>query len=70
MKYEKEIDNLLREILFEDWMSEDEYNEVIFETFMQLNTSKEKLSKELEIGVKNGYSIELQFDMIKSIINK
>ena len=69
MKYEKEIDVFLREIIYESWMDENDYNEVINETFKQLGTNKEKLSNDIEIGIKNGYSIETQFALVKRALN-
>ena len=69
MKYEKEIDQFLRDIIYEDWMDEEDYNEVITETFKQLGTNKEKLSSDIEIGIKNGYSIETQFALVKRVLN-
>ena len=69
MKYEKEIDQFLRDIIFEDWMNEDDYNEVITEVFKQLGTNKEKLNDDIEIGIKNGYSIETQFTLVKRVLN-
>ncbi len=69
MKYEKEIDQFLRDIIYEDWMNEEDYNEVINETFKLLGTNKEKLNDDIEIGIKNGYSIETQFALVKRILN-
>jgi len=69
MKYEKEIDQFLRDIIYEDWMNEEDYNEVIKETFKQLGINKEKLSDDIEIGIKNGYSIETQFALVKRVLN-
>lgn len=68
MKYEKEIDILLREILYEDWLTEDEYNEIISDAFKKMAITKEKLSNDIEIGVQNGYSIEYQFSLIKQVL--
>ena len=50
-------------------MSEEDYNEVISETFKQLGTNREKLSNDIEIGIKNGYSIETQFALVKRVLN-
>lgn len=69
MKYEKEIDQLLRDLIYEDWMSEEDYNIVISEIFENLGINKEKLNDDLEIGLKNGYSIEDQFRLIGRVLN-
>jgi hypothetical protein len=69
MKHEKEIDQFLKDIIHEDWMSEQDYNEIISETFKQIGTDKEKLSIDIERGIQNGYSIETQFALVKRALN-
>lgn len=68
MKYEKEINQLLRDIIFEDWMTEKEYNDIIDHTFILTGITKEKLDSEIEFGVKNGYSVETQMEAIKIVL--
>lgn len=68
MKYEEEIDTILRELLFEEWMTDDEYNDVISLTFEKIGKTKEDLSNDLDFGVKNGYPIKLQLDILKEIL--
>jgi flagellar biosynthesis protein FlhB len=65
IKYEKEINKFLRDLFYENWMTEDEFNEIISESFKRLNTNIEKLNNDIEIGIKNGYSIETQFELVK-----
>lgn len=69
MKYEKEIDQFLRNMIYEDWMNEEDYNNIISETLKQIGINKEKLSTDIEIGIKNGYSIETQLALVKRILN-
>ena len=69
IKYEKEIDQFLMDIIYENWMNEEDYNEVITETFKQLGTNKEKLSADIEVGVKNGYTVEQQIVLLKRVLN-
>jgi len=68
IKYEKEINQFLRNLFYENWMTEDEFNEIISESFKRLNTNIEKLNNDIEIGIKNGYSIETQFELVKNFL--
>lgn len=70
MKYEKEIDQFLRAVIFEDWMSEEEYHEVLEEAMEKLCLSKEILNENLEIGVLNGYTVDVQLEMAIKYIKK
>lgn len=69
MIYNVEIDNFLREIIYEPWMSEDDYNEIITDAFIKMNTTKEKLSDDIQTGIDNGYSLDLQFSIIRKALN-
>lgn len=68
MKHEKEIDDLLRELFFQEWMNEDDFNEVITLTLKAAEISKQNLSDNLETGIKNGFPIKQQFDILKHIL--
>ncbi len=68
IKYLTELTELLRDLLYESWMDEDDYREVEQETLKQLNISYVTLSDELQKGVDNGYGIEFQFDLIRNKI--
>jgi len=63
IKYEKEIDSFLKE-LFDDraLMTESEYNQFIS------TVDKQLISNDIEVGVKNGYSVEHQMQLFKSMI--
>jgi hypothetical protein len=69
MKYEKEIVQFLRDMIYEDWMNEEDYNNIISETLKQIGINKEKLSTDIENGIKNGHSIETQLALVKRILN-
>ncbi len=69
MKYETEINEILNTVLpKESWMTDDEHKEIIEETFKQMGINKQELSEEIEEGVKNGYSVEKQMELIKKIL--
>ena len=69
MKYEKEIDQLLHDLFYDDWMRDDDYNQIISEILKEANTSKQELSGQLEIGLENGYSIDNQIKLLKASLN-
>lgn len=70
MKYEKEIDQLLFDIIYEDWMSKDDYDYIINDVLNEQGISKQSLSNYIETGIKNGFMLETQFDIIKKIIKE
>lgn len=70
MKHESEIDNLLKELLYdESWMDDEDYKEVIDLTFKTMGITKQKLSDDIEIGIKNGYTVKQQIDLLKRVLN-
>lgn len=66
MKYKKEIDELFEELFFEEWMTTDDYEEVV-DAFNRAGYTKQRFSDEIDVGIKNGYSIETQFELIRQI---
>lgn len=70
MKYEKEIDQFLIDIIYEDWMSKDDYDSIIYDMFNEHGITKESLSNDIEAGIKNGFTLETQFNVIKKIIKE
>lgn len=70
MKHEIEIDKLLKELLYdESWMDDEDYKEVIDLTFKTMGITKQKLSDDIEIGIKNGYTVKQQIDLLKRVLN-
>lgn len=68
MKYEKEVKDLLRDLFFESWMGVADYEELITEVFNNTGASYEQLSRDIETGVTNGYTVEEQLTIIKILI--
>lgn len=68
MKYENEIDNILRDLLFESWMDEEDYNYVIEETFKQMNITKQTLCDNIQVGIDNGYTLKEQLSLFKRVL--
>jgi hypothetical protein len=70
MKYENEINEILSIVLpKESWMTDEEHKKVIEETFKQVGINKQKLSDDIEVGVKNGYTVKQQIDLLKRWLN-
>ena len=70
MKYETEINEILNTALpKESWMTDEEHKEIIEETFKQMDINKQKLSDDIEVGVKNGYTVKQQIDLVKRVLN-
>lgn len=66
IQHEAEILSLLKDILYEDWMSLDDYN-FILGKFLKVVSIKQ-LSFDLNQGIANGYLIEDQIKASKELI--
>jgi len=70
MKYENEINEIINTVLpKEGWMTDEEHQEIIEETFKQMGINKQKLSDDIETGVKNGYTVKQQIELLKQVLN-
>ena len=66
MKYETEINEMLNiAIPKESWITDDEHKEVINEIFKLMGITKQRLSDDIETGVKNGYTVEQQIAVLE-----
>ena len=69
MKYEKEIEHILQNNFRKKWMSDEDWQ--MFKDLLKDNgVSVENMSKEIEIGVENGISLDAQLMIIQKILNE
>lgn len=66
MKYEKEIKELLSDIFRESWMNESEWQEFLSDE--KIVEHMKQMSKDIDIGIQNGYTIEEQIKISKYIL--
>jgi hypothetical protein len=70
MKYKNEVEELLKELFHENWMDENDWVVFLEETQRVGGISIDDISKDIEIGVKNGYSPERQIEILKQILRE
>lgn len=63
--YEKEINQMLRYMLYEDWMTEEEWQALLTEMEAKAGLDLKELSNDIQKGVDNGYSVEAQIEVLK-----
>lgn len=69
MKYQKEIDEIFES--FHQWWMDDWDKQMIKRYLLEFtSTTEQDLSDKIEEGVKNGYSVEHQMELIKELIKK
>lgn len=64
IKYKSEIDKIFEDCFKEDWMAEDDWSEFL----TLLNIDYKKMGDEIEIGIKNGYSLDNQLLIIRKML--
>jgi predicted transcriptional regulator len=65
IKYEQEIKEIFKEIFD---IKEDDIEQFFVEIEKETSITIQRLSDEIEIGVKNGYSMESQFEILKIVL--
>lgn len=69
MKYENEIESVLQRNFRKEWMSDEDW-EMFKNLLKDDGISIEKMSEEIEKGVENGVSVEVQMILINNLLNK
>ena len=69
MKYENEIESILQLNFRKEWMSDEDWG--MFKNLLKDNgVSVERMSEEIEKGVENGVSVEVQIILINNLLKK
>lgn len=68
MKYQKEVNDLLKELFYESWFDENDWNEYLNELLLATNNSLEGLSNDIQTGIDNGYTLEFQLNLLRNIL--
>ena len=66
--FEKEITSFLKEVFYESWMDDDDWEFFLEELEKQTGVSIRSLSNDLQVGLNNGHSIEKQFDLFRTVL--
>jgi len=66
--FQYEINSFLKEQFYESWMDEDDWAMFLDELEKQSGASIQSLSNDLQVGLKNGHSIEKQFELVRVVL--
>jgi hypothetical protein len=68
MKHLIEVEKLLKDLFFEKWMDDEDWKEFLIELEKASGVTLTSLSNDIEIGVKNGCSLETQIALVKQVL--
>lgn len=68
--YEDEINSFLTERYRESWMDDSDWKTFLDILETKSGISVRSLSDDVQTGIKNGYSVQSQFDLIRTLIPK
>ena len=66
--FQDEINVFLKEQFYETWMDENDWSMFLEALERQFGVSVQSLSNDLQVGLKNGHSIENQFDLVRTVL--
>ena len=66
--FQDEINVFLKEQFYETWMDENDWSMFLEALERQFGVSVQSLSNDLQVGLKNGHSIENQFELVKTVL--
>ena len=70
MKYEEEVKEIINIMVpRKPWMDDEDYQKAVELTLKLTNTNLQKISDSIEEGVKNGFPVEVQFSLMKTLKN-
>lgn len=69
-RYRERLSTIIEKIFREDWMDDNDFNQFLTIAVDHMG-GWDKLDKEVEMGVANGYSVDNQLELIEKLfINK
>ena len=68
MKYQAEINKMFEDALRDPWDDDETWDEIKAE--MEAKFNFEQMEKDIDTGIKNGYSLEYQLNLCKDILLK
>lgn len=60
MKYEKEVNEVL-DLIYGEYINDEDMKPYV-------NVLKVKLSNDIQVGIDNGYSLEIQMDLFRQLV--
>jgi len=66
IEFKIEIDSLLKELFFESWMDDDDWNQFLKAMESEKIINYQEMSDQIKIGISNGYSLNNQINKIKN----
>ena len=67
--FQDEINAFLKELFYEAWMDDNDWLMFLKELETKSGVSVQSLSNDLQVGLKNGHSIEKQFELFRAALN-
>lgn len=65
--YKERLKEFLEPFLREEWMSNEDWETILGETVSHMG-GWDKFEKDVEVGIRNGFSFEKQLEIVSSII--
>ena len=66
--YTPQIKEAIKSIARKDWMDDNDWEEMEQQIFNTLGISYESMSEQIQIGIDNGHSLEMQIELLKKLV--
>jgi hypothetical protein len=70
VKYERYVDEIIREMCYEPWMTEKDYDTFVNLAIKQGEIDKNTISNEIENAIQKGHDLDEIVMLVKLLINK
>jgi hypothetical protein len=68
MNYQEQINKMMNILIpRKEWMSDEDYQNIVDLSLKHLGTNMQRLSNDIEEGVSNGHSVEDQIDLLNKL---